>query len=65
VAGDAAILVDPADTQAIAAALGRFANEPELRQALRERGFRQAAAFSWDRCGDETMAILTSLASTR
>lgn len=47
VAGDAALLVDPTDTDALAHALQRVLAEPELRAALRARGFKRAAQFSW------------------
>lgn len=47
VAGDAALLVDPTDTDAIAHAIRRVLAEPELRATLRARGFKRAAQFSW------------------
>lgn len=47
VAGDAALLVDPTDTEAIAHAIRRVLTEPELRAVLRARGFWRAAQFSW------------------
>ena len=47
VAGDAALLVDPEDTDAIAAAIRRVIGEPELRATLRARGFARAKQFSW------------------
>ncbi len=63
VAGDAALLVDPSDTQAIAAALTRLAHNPDLRAALRERGRQRAAQFTWERCATETLQVLTSTAN--
>ena len=59
VAGDAALLVDPEDSRALAAALGRLASEPELRADLRRRGLARAARFTWDRCAEETLRVLT------
>ena len=47
VAGDAALLVDPLDVAALAAALGQIAADEGLRRELSERGLRQAARFSW------------------
>ncbi|HWQ11813.1 MAG TPA: glycosyltransferase family 1 protein [Roseiflexaceae bacterium] len=58
VAGDAALLVDPEDTPAIAAALTRLAAEPELRAELRRRGYARAAQFTWERCAEQTLAVL-------
>jgi glycosyltransferase involved in cell wall biosynthesis len=58
VAGDAALLVDPEDTAAIAAGLARLANDAALRAGLRARGLARAATFTWDRCAEETLAVL-------
>jgi glycosyltransferase involved in cell wall biosynthesis len=48
-AGDAALLVDPLDTDAITAALRRVLEDPELAASLRARGSAHAARFTWDR----------------
>ncbi|MBI4806404.1 MAG: glycosyltransferase family 4 protein [Desulfovibrio sp.] len=48
VAGDAAILVDPLDTGAIAAAMARLEGDGSLRASLREAGLARAASFSWE-----------------
>ncbi len=52
VAGEAALLVDPHDTDAIAAAIARVVGDPRLRQNLRERGWAnvQRPVFSWRTC---------------
>ena len=47
VAGDAAILFDPEDTAAIAAAIERLLADPAERERLAARGRDQAARFSW------------------
>lgn len=54
-AGDAALLVDPRDEDAIAAALVRVANDAELRAELRQRGLERAAAFTWSRTAEDTL----------
>jgi glycosyltransferase involved in cell wall biosynthesis len=61
IAGDAALLVDPADTGAITAALRRILCEPELAAELRRRGFAQAARFSWQRAAAETVHVYEQL----
>ena len=43
----AALLFDPLDPDAIAAALKRLLSEPELRKELVEAGRRRAAEFTW------------------
>jgi alpha-1,3-rhamnosyl/mannosyltransferase len=65
VAGDAALLVDPRDTAAIAAGLERLLRDAGLRERLRVAGRARAAAFSWERTARETHALLAQLASTR
>ncbi len=45
VAGDAALLFDPTDPEAIHAALERLDREPDLAEALAERGQRRRARF--------------------
>ena len=57
-AGDAALLVDSADTAAIAGGLARLAADPALRADLRARGLARAAEFGWERCARETLAVL-------
>jgi glycosyltransferase involved in cell wall biosynthesis len=49
IAGGAALLVDPGDRAALAAALRRALGEPALREDLAERGIARAAHYSWDR----------------
>ena len=49
VAGDAAYLVDPYDTDQIAEGIVKLATDPVLRQTLVARGHVQAKKFSWDR----------------
>lgn len=49
VAGDAALLVEPTDISAIAEALISLLNQPSRREELRQRGFAQIQAFSWER----------------
>jgi glycosyltransferase involved in cell wall biosynthesis len=65
VAGDAALLVDPRDVDAIADALARVLGDPELARDLRARGRERAAAFSWERTARETRELLYGIARTR
>jgi glycosyltransferase involved in cell wall biosynthesis len=57
IAGDAALLVEPTDTDAITGALRRVLSEPELPTELRRRGYAQAAQFSWARAARETVQV--------
>src|SRR6266496_1885161 len=48
VAGDAAILVDPHDPQAIAHGISRLLTDEKLRRDLRMKGLARARQFSWE-----------------
>ncbi|MFZ2488504.1 MAG: glycosyltransferase family 1 protein [Anaerolineae bacterium] len=63
VAGDAALLVDPLDTEAIAAGLLRLVDDAGLRGQLRAAGFANLARFSWRRCAEQTLAVLEAVAA--
>jgi glycosyltransferase involved in cell wall biosynthesis len=56
VAGDAALLFDPEDQQAIGAALERLLRDPALAGHLREAGRARAATFTWRRTAELTAA---------
>lgn len=57
VAGDAALLVDPEDVDAIASAMARLHAQPDLRGTLRERGWRRVKTWSWDRAAEATAGV--------
>ncbi|MBP2475885.1 glycosyltransferase involved in cell wall biosynthesis [Crossiella equi] len=52
----AALLVPPANPEAMAAALRRVLTEPELRQRLGTAGVRRAAGLTWPRTAEATAA---------
>jgi len=47
VVGDAAVLVDPADSRAIAEGLAHVLADRNLRADLQRRGLARAGSFSW------------------
>jgi glycosyltransferase involved in cell wall biosynthesis len=47
VVGEAGLLVNPRDVEAMAAAVSRLLDEPDLRQCLAEAGRARAAHFTW------------------
>jgi glycosyltransferase involved in cell wall biosynthesis len=55
VAGDAALLFDPRDPGAIAAAVERLLTDRALAEDLVARGIRRASAFSWDATARSTL----------
>jgi glycosyltransferase involved in cell wall biosynthesis len=60
VAGDAAVLVDPEDTEAIAAGIEEAIAR---RDDLAARGRRRATAFSWPATAEATVAVYRELAA--
>ncbi|MDP3766381.1 MAG: glycosyltransferase family 1 protein, partial [Dehalococcoidia bacterium] len=63
VAGDAALLIDPRDVDALAAAMGRVLSDEALRADLRTRGLERAAQFSWERAARETLFLYELVAA--
>lgn len=63
VAGHAALLADPLDDTALAAALGRVIKEPGLADTLRQAGLVRAREFSWTKTAQATLHLLTLHAS--
>jgi glycosyltransferase involved in cell wall biosynthesis len=55
VAGDAALLFDPHDEAAIAAAISRLLSDESLRARLRALGAAQAQRFTWERTARLTL----------
>jgi len=63
VAGKAAVLVDPTDTQAMATALKRIYESPSLREDLIAAGRIQRQKFSWDRATEVVWKSLVDLSA--
>ena len=57
-AGSAALLVDPDDTEDIAAGIERLLTDGALRESLRVAGITRAAGFSWDATARRTAEVL-------
>jgi glycosyltransferase involved in cell wall biosynthesis len=58
VVGEAALVVDPDDVEALAGAMLRLVREPALRAELRARGVARAAEFSWVRSAETLLEEL-------
>lgn len=61
VGGDAALYVDPRDTESIAAAMLAIAGNPALSSSLSAKGRQQAQSFTWDKTADLVRAALSNL----
>ncbi len=61
VAGDAAILVDPLDVQAIADAVYALQSDTKLRQSYIEKGLARTKQFSWRSSTEQVVQVYESL----
>ncbi|MCR4817755.1 MAG: glycosyltransferase family 4 protein [Fretibacterium sp.] len=61
VAGDAAVLVEPMDTEAAAAAIERCLYDAPFRQDLTARGRENIKRFSWDNAAEKLHDIIINL----
>ena len=64
VAGDAALLVDPLDTDGLTGAMHRVLEDGDLRQGMVARGAAQAARFTWERAARQLLDVFDSLRRT-
>jgi glycosyltransferase involved in cell wall biosynthesis len=62
VAGDAALLVDPTDDASVADGMRRVLTDGDLAGALRRRGSLRAAAFTWEKTAERTVAVYREVA---
>jgi glycosyltransferase involved in cell wall biosynthesis len=63
--GDAGLLVDPLDVDAISRALSAVLTDHQLRARLGSRAIKQAARFSWDLAASETLSTFASAIDVR
>ncbi len=61
VAGDAALLVNPDDVDALAAGIRRVLSDEGLRREMRAKGLAQAARFTWEGTARATLAAYRRL----
>ncbi len=62
IAGDAALLFDPADAGQIAAAMERITSDDSVRERLTAAGPAQAARFSWIATAERTLEAIARVA---
>ena len=63
VVGDAGLLVDPTDVDAIAAGLIGLLADPSARDAYMRDGLRRAAQFTWDAAARQLLSIYGEMAA--
>lgn len=63
VAGEAALMVDPRDVEAIAEAIQRVLMDCDLREDLITKGLTQAARFTWEKAAQNLLGVYLHLLS--
>jgi glycosyltransferase involved in cell wall biosynthesis len=64
VVGDAAVLVDPCNVEAIAWGIQRVVEDSMLRQALYYKGLARAKQFTWEQTAERVWQVLQEAAAT-
>lgn len=65
VAGDAALTVEPKDSDGMRDAIARLLSDDSIQAEYAERGKKRAAEFSWERCAKETYAVYKEVVDTQ
>jgi glycosyltransferase involved in cell wall biosynthesis len=65
VVGNAALLVEPGDPEALAVALERVLTDEDERRALIERGLERASMFTWEACAEGLTSLYYEAAESR
>ncbi|HEY4690028.1 MAG TPA: glycosyltransferase family 1 protein [Anaerolineae bacterium] len=65
VVGDAGLLFDPLDVDAIAGAIRQVMSDGQLRADLRRHSLERARQFTWERVAEQTIAIYQSVGGLR
>jgi glycosyltransferase involved in cell wall biosynthesis len=62
VVGDAALLVDPSDVEELTQAMLALLENDDLKREMSRKSIEQAKKFSWEKAGDELLAICREVA---
>lgn len=65
VGGDAAMYVDPLDTEAIAEAMTNLLADEPRRASMAQKGVERARTFSWEACAEQTVELYEQLLKER
>jgi glycosyltransferase involved in cell wall biosynthesis len=63
VVGDAGVLIDPKDGNALGQALWQVHRDRALRESLAARSLTRAATFSWNKCADQLTTVYRTAAA--
>jgi glycosyltransferase involved in cell wall biosynthesis len=62
IAGDAALLMDPDDTESIVCGIQKILADEDLQSTLSAKGLERSSLFSWDVCVHKTLELLEKVA---
>jgi glycosyltransferase involved in cell wall biosynthesis len=62
VVGEAGIIVNPYDVEALAEAMQRVSSDVSVRAEMATRGLKRAKLFSWDRTTEQILQVLSEAA---
>lgn len=65
VVGDAGIMINPTDEDALCQAILTIIQDSQLRKTLSEKGRERAKQFSWAKCAEETVKVYQIAANCR
>jgi glycosyltransferase involved in cell wall biosynthesis len=65
VVGDAALMIDPFDVSAIAAAIQKVISDSDFRSELRVKGMQRAKQFNWKETARRTLAVYEKAFATQ
>jgi glycosyltransferase involved in cell wall biosynthesis len=65
VIGDAGIMVEPHDTEALCQALLDLLSDEDLRNRLSAKGLERAGSFSWEKAAAATAAVYKTAIDNR
>ncbi|GAK56335.1 mannosyltransferase B [Candidatus Vecturithrix granuli] len=65
IAGEAGVLIDPHQPDAIARGILKVLSDRQLQEQMREKGYRQAQRFSWERTAQETYQVYREIYENR
>lgn len=62
VVGDAGIMIEATDTQALAESIQKVLTDPTLADSLRQKGLQQAAKFTWEESAERLKTLIKQVA---
>jgi glycosyltransferase involved in cell wall biosynthesis len=65
VVGEAGILIDPQDEDALCQAMLNLLKDGSIAQDLREKGFERSQQFSWAKCAAETVEVYKKVVNSQ